>query len=204
MKTSSARYVFFGQIGYLGALLICVLLLPKGLAANDGFCFYGSKWRTAVPYMLGLIALAWFYFKAAQALPSDRKSVVIKYSIYGLLLLLIPAAETPFKFSTSFHTEHVILSIVIFVLQVSIAIYFVFMFRWDWLNIVLLSLLGLLALFAAASVYPKHGFLLQIETAFQLTFATLFVRSVSFLETSKSSRRTPLLVLFKRQPYTRI
>ncbi len=175
------RYIVYGQVVFLASLVACALLLPQGLAANDGFSYYGVHLRTVLPYSVGMVLLAWFYLKATRLFSLVLVAKVATYIIYVLLALLVMMVATPYRLNATFHWLHVFATFGIFGLQVALSIWLVMMVRWDGLNILLLILLVTEVALAAYSLQPVSGFLIQYETAFQVTFSILLARSIAYL-----------------------
>src|SRR5262249_55756301 len=158
-----------------GGLLVCIAARPEGVGTNNGLSYYGTIWQTFLPYAVALIGAALLIRRALRAMAEvfqDRRPdlAVVADWFAGML---IAVALPPYTFGPVVEWAHMIVSGLLFLLQLVISVQFV---RWtDGGTPSLLLLLTELAggLIAARYVAPKHGLLLQGQLLFQLGFAGL-------------------------------
>src|SRR5688572_29728184 len=96
MGNPAIRYFLIGQTSLYLSILICVLLRPAGLEANDGVSYYSSQALTVGPFSLGLLLCAWFVYKVPSGLPRQvlpqLKNWTTTLAALMLIVVLVPYA----------------------------------------------------------------------------------------------------------------
>jgi len=173
MIRQARRIVLCGQIGFLAFLLLAILIKPAGLAANDGISYYGARKETVLFFAFSIGALCVSYYLLAQRLKGSAKYLPLRIGSFLLPSLYLTSVFTPYDVDRKFHFIHVAVSIVIFALQIMLAVWIATILNWSNLNVILLILLALEGCAALFFVQPASGILLQAETAFESTFALM-------------------------------
>lgn len=187
ISPSWVKYVIYGQVIFIISALICIAVMPKGLAANGGFSYYGNFSRTIIPYSLGLLLAGSFIFLAARITPKRMPFTPVKYVTYLISVLLFVALMSPYK--ADWGWAHRKASIVVFILQLLIAVWIVIMINWNTATVLLLALLVLVIIFTAFSLQPGYGFLIQGELLYQMTFTALFAKTLAVNTTQPVKRQ---------------
>ncbi len=175
--TQAARSISYGLIAAFTLLLICILIRPAGLSANDGLSYFGSFKNTIIPYSAAFFLNAYFYWEAARVLVNNNK--LHNYVAYGLrvmALLLTGLVLTPHTLVNPIHTA---IGTTLFVFQLVLSIWLLVKidFSWQNLGLVCIELCGGLISFY---YLPKpHGLLLQGQVIFQLAFGILLCKVVN-------------------------
>lgn len=172
------QILLIGQLGFLLFLAVCIGLIPRGLSANDGICYYGTQNQTLIPFALSIGSIIVSSFVFGKRIWHERSLRPIAYVYFLLPVLLLAVTITPYDYSKTFHFIHVAVTILIFVVQMLLAIWILVARRWDSINIALLLLMAIEGLVSLYYVGPAHGLLLQAETAFQVTFAGLVYKNL--------------------------
>ena len=172
--TRASRNVAIGLSSAFGLLLLCVLIRPAGLAANDGLSYFGGYKTTVIPYTLAFFLVAYFYWETAKILVVENSSKRhMTMAMRAMAVLLVGLVLTPHNLVDPIHTK---IGTALFVLQLLLTIWFIAKVEFSWVNLGL----GLLELFGGlVSFYylPKpHGLLLQGQVIFQLAFGVLLFR----------------------------
>lgn len=174
MKPSAVRYAVYGQVCFYGDLLVAVILKPQGLTANGGISYYGIYAETILPYILALLGSAYFTIKAAEQFTSPSLSV-LKHSLTAMGLLIVGVMVTPDSLSAFMDGLHRACGIALFVLQLLLSFWLIMRLRYNFWAFILtgLEFAGGLASFAWLS--PHHGYLLESQIVFQLSFGGLLI-----------------------------
>ena len=174
-------YFAIGQAGFLCSLIICVLLLPKGLLANHGFSYYGDYTRTMLPYHLAFAVCGVCTLLASFSLPSAMPFKLIKYAFRLIPVLLLGIAVTTAPHSPTLDNIHRPIGVTLFVLQFALGTWLACIAGKDRLNLLLLPLLigsGLVSLLALCAIIHC---LLEGQVLFQFAFAMLIIRGLNRL-----------------------
>lgn len=155
-------------------LLLCILIRPVGLAANNGFSYYGDYETTVVPYAAALILYAFCLWKASEKIGFDSTThKVLAFALRAMALLLIGLVITPSNLVSGLHTE---CGTLLFSIQLLISIWMAGWLERDWITIGL-TLLELAGGLMAFYYLPKpYGLLLQGQAIFQLAFELLLIK----------------------------
>lgn len=171
-----------GQACLFGGLLICVALKPKGLTANDGISYYGIFARTVVPYAFALLGLALCVRRALQwSAPTSPRPAYLHGMANWLAAMSLGVVLTPYSANLLVDWLHTLLGAAVFVLQLVLGAQ---LLNWTggdaWVAAFLVTQF-LSGVFCAVYVLPKHGWLIQGQVAFQLTFGALLIRTTRLL-----------------------
>lgn len=170
------------QACLLGGLLMCVVLKPHGLIANDGMSYYGTFRRTIVPYAIALLGSGLFSWRALHwAAPAWPAPPYIRGMASLLAAMSAGVVLTPYSANLVFDWVHTLLGAAVFALQLVLGARLLGWTGGDpWATRLLIAQFAS-GVFSAIFVLPKHGFLIQGQVAFQLAFAALLIRSVRLL-----------------------
>jgi hypothetical protein len=174
--------LMLAQACLFGGLLMCVVLKPHGLIANDGISYYGTFRRTVVPYAIALIGSGLFTWRALYwAAPAWPAPPYVRGMASGLAAMSAGVVLTPYSVNLMFDWVHTLLGAAVFVLQLVLGARLLGWTGGDsWAACLLLAQFAS-GVLSAIFVLPKHGFLIQGQLAFQLAFAALLIRSVRLL-----------------------
>lgn len=187
MDDRSKRYFLIGQSSLLLNISICILILPQGLFANDGISYYSAHKATLIPYMIGLLSVAWFSYKLSESLPRHSHPVVkVGFKAISALILLVVAV--PYGVNYTLEYIHTLTSAALFLMQFLMMWWLAFRVRCDVINLMLLLLMAIEMIATVMYLSPRAGYLLEGELAFQLTFALAAYRTISYI-LSKSNAR---------------
>jgi hypothetical protein len=169
----SSKDILYGLVISLVFLIICVLIKPSGLSANDGISYYGVFLVTIGPYIVSLIASAVFFWLAADHLDSHIKlGDYISSSLRIMAILTVSLILTP---HTKFEDLHTTIGSTLFALQIIISgmIALHVYPSWKSYSLVLVELVsGLAALFYLPTA---NGLLIQSQVVYQIAFSTLLI-----------------------------
>lgn len=163
-----------------GGLLLCVLLKPAGLAANDGISYFGIFRVTFVPYAIGLLGSAYFCRQTANNLRGSNLGPV-RLVMSAVATLTVIIVLTPYAAGRWVDDTHTTCGSILFILQLLLSGWLIVRLRYIWWSIAL-SLAELAGgILSAIYLGPLHGFLFQSQVLFQLAFGTLLVLSLRAL-----------------------
>jgi hypothetical protein len=170
------------QACLLGGLMVCVGLKPKGLTANDGISYYGIFARTVVPYGFALLGSAVCVRRALWwAAPASPNPDYLRRVANGLAVMSAGVVLTPYSANLLFDWVHTMLGAAVFVLQLVLGARLLGWSGGDaWVATFLVTQF-LSGVFCAVYVLPKHGWLIQGQLAFQVSFGALLMRTVRVL-----------------------
>ena len=180
MENKAVRYFLIGQTGLLLSILICIILMPQSLFANDGISYFSAHKVTILPYSAGLLLTAWFSFKVAQSLP-DNSYKVVKAGFRTFSIMLLTVVAVPYGINFTFEYIHTLLSAALFLVQFMMMWWLAFKVKWDGISLRLLLLLAVEIIGTVMYLGPQKGYLLEGEVAFQLTFAFAAYRSIKHI-----------------------
>lgn len=177
MRSTFVRYLIIGQICFYLGLLLCILIRPEGLAANDGISYYGIYRSTILPFIIALLGSSVFCIRAGLELSKDS----FKFLRYGLIIigvLTLGVLLTPYTLSIFISDLHQDFGAMLFVCQLIISGWVAQKLNYDLraLGLVLIEFLG--GLLAYYYLKPANGFLLQSQVLFQIGFSLLAVYSL--------------------------
>lgn len=186
MKSALVRYAIYGQACLYAGLVVCVIIRPAGLAANEGISYYGVYRQTIVPYVLAFLGSGYFAIKAGEHIhPAGLKT--LKYSLITMGLLTMGLMITPSSLADGLHR---VFGVSLFVLQLLLSGWFIIRLKYDYRAVVLtlMEFGGGLAAFIWLS--PAQGYLLQAQVVFQLAFGGLLVYGLAHLVSSDRKKKS--------------
>jgi len=180
MKPGAVQSVVWAQVLFCVCLLVSIILKPAGLAANDGISYYGIYARTFIPFAIGLLGAAYCYFRAARSMAN----AVLKPALILSSLLTVVIVFTPYSLNGVTDWLHTAAGSVLFSLQLLLSFWLVATLRFD-IRAILLAVIELLSgILCFVYLRPAHGFLIQCQILFQLSFGALVIYSISKLPLS--------------------
>jgi len=167
---STSRIVIISQLCLFGGLLLCIIIRPAGLLANNGISYYGIFKDTILPYVITLLGPAIACFLLAEHFGHNQ---LLKYGLIISGIAAIGLMLTPYSFSHLFGDLHDSFGSTLFVTQLIIGGWLVH--RWHFAYWTLLLLLIQLLAGVAAFIFlaPKHGYMIEAQIVFQLAFGQL-------------------------------
>lgn len=174
--------ILLGQACLLGGLLMCVVLKPRGLTANDGISYYGTFRLTVAPYAVALLGSTLFIWRALhQVAPALPALAYVRGMASCLAAMSVGVVLTPYSANIAFDWVHTALGTAVFALQLLLAMR---LHGWNggdaWSTGFLMTQF-VSGVFCAVFVLPKHGFLIQGQLVFQLSFGALLLRTARLL-----------------------
>jgi hypothetical protein len=167
-------YVIYGECCLFGFSLVCISLVPKGLWENYGLSDYGLDPLTLVPYALALLLCGYFLFKAAAALPKEKRSLSSVMRVMAVLILGI--LVTPPEPDSDLQLIHDCLAMLLFGSQFLMAAWLAGVEMRDLASGMLF---GAVLVFGLVSLFAFLGMInvfLEGQLLFQLGFAELTIR----------------------------
>jgi predicted membrane channel-forming protein YqfA (hemolysin III family) len=192
-KNGVVRNLVYAQLSFFICLTGTVFITKAGFVYNHGLSFYGSHLKTVLPFGLGFVLCDIFLLRAASIM-SDSKSMVknlVPYlRILAVLLMLI--ILTPDSLNPLFGFMHTIASSVLFLFEISLAIWLTLRWHSDKFTWVLLVAQFLAGIVAMLSELQLSRYLSESTVFFQLFFGMLLVWTFSNLinQTSGEDKKT--------------
>jgi len=174
MRPRDIPHTLAKQLGAVYALLIlCILIRPVGLGANEGFSYYGNYKLTIIPYAAAFVLYAYGLWKTSEAIGAKTYSAkAIMFSLRAMAIFLVGLVVTPSDLIDGWHT---VFGASLFALQLVISIFIAgwLMRRRLTIGLTLVEFLaGLLSFY----YLPKtHGALLESQALFQIAFGVLLL-----------------------------
>ncbi len=162
-------------------LIVCVIIRPAGLNANDGISYYGTYYQTLLPYVIALTGSAMVGLYAVNKFVINPDFKYVRIIMLAIFLLTVGIVLTPYSYSQLFSDMHELFGSLTFILQGVLTIQVVLFVHRDRVNnlLILLELLG--GLMSAYYLTPKQGLLIQGQMLFQLAFGLILIRSSQHL-----------------------
>jgi hypothetical protein len=176
MQNTRQRYIIYSQLCLYVSMLVCIVIKPRGLAANAGISYYGTFLKTVVPYTAGILGGAYFSYRLAKTLPKASFKYVRKAFI-AISILSIGIVLTPYSINAALDWTHTISGSIIFVLELAISGWVIKSFEYDSKMLTLWLLEFCCGVLAAIYTRPPHGFLIQSQLLFQLFFGIILYLS---------------------------
>ncbi len=171
----SIQYIQVGLFSFFVLLLICVIIRPEGLGANNGISYYGTYANTIVPYSLAFLVESVVMWRASSIMGKNTKfDRNISYALKVFAILFIGILITP---HTVLGWEHKIIGTTLFGIQFVMCIAFVLYILSDFLNVILLALLFISGLLSLMYLIVPMGFMIQAQVIFQISVWLIFIRS---------------------------
>ena len=180
VKMPAIRYLVYGQLCFYIGLLFCAVLKQSGLTINEGISYYGVFRLTIVPYAVGLLGSAYFCARFASQLNAIRQPF-FSYSFFTISILIVGVVFTPDTLGRFFNDAHMTFGTILFVVQLLLSGWIIHCLRYDAWAIVLslIELAGGIVSFIYLG--PAHGYLLESQLLFQVSFGILGVYSMQKL-----------------------
>jgi len=183
IQPPAVRSLVYAQAGFFGFLLLAIAINPAVFSANHGLSFLGEHVKSAIPFGLGILTCDYFLLQTADQLKRLKRplnDLAPALQVLAVLFLLI--FLTPDTVDSVFDWSHVIVSFVLFLYELCLTGWLVFLWRrgdnlsrFLWL---LLLAAGLVTMFSQFHFiyYLSEGILF-----FQIIFSLLLVRLVALL-----------------------
>lgn len=170
-------YYIISQALLLIGMIICFIIQPHGLIADEGISYYGGRIVTVVPYAIGIVgatSIANFGTKKYK-ITKDFKN----YSklIWLILLLSIGVVLAPYNYDTWLTRLHEIFGASIFLIQLFMAIKILKLYKDNKLNYYLFAVQLFGGLMSAIYFFPKNGYLIEAQLLFQFAFGLILINS---------------------------
>lgn len=162
------------QLSSVAALLgVCILIRPAGLAANEGFSYFGDYKLTVVPYSAAFILYAFYLWKLSEITGfATQRFRMLSLSLRAMAVLTIGLAITP---SDLINSIHVIFGGALFGLQFVVSLWLSGWWLRNWLTISLFAVELIGGLICFYYLPMTQGLLLQGQAIFQLAFSALLI-----------------------------
>ena len=171
MRNKAIRNLLYSQISFFVAIVVCFIILPDIVHANDGLSYFANHRTTVLPYSLGLFLSGLFIFRASQAIPTKTWSLnLIANGLRAMVIFLPFVILTPIAFNLFLYWVHVIFTTVVFVMEFTVSIWMAMAWFNGWRTALLLVVQSVASAVSMLSV-PS---ILNLQTASQLTFEVAF------------------------------
>jgi len=160
--------------------MICIIIRPGGLAANNGISYYGTHLNTLPFYVIALTGSTLIGFQTSQRL-MDNKYKNFKYFFGSLFFLTLGLILFPYNFNNFYSLTHQLIGTIIFLVQAIFSLYIVIRLKKDFLNTILFAFQILGGLIAAYYLFPEKGFLIQGQILFQIAFGLIIIKNSIYL-----------------------
>jgi heme A synthase len=170
------------QIAFFLCLLLCVLIIPNGLLANHGYCFYGEQEQTRFIYRLSFALTGLLTCVSALCMPNAAPFRVIRAVFLLLLPLFLGLVLTTSSYSRAISLLHVRIGTVLFMLQALLAAWLTFIGCRDRRNYTLFATLFFGGVMTLLSLYIIIPLLIEGQIIFQLAFGMLVIHSLCLLQ----------------------
>lgn len=186
-----ARQLLLGQLGFFACLSVCVAIDRAGLNDNHGWSYYGGRYETFLPYMLGFLVLILLLGRSARLLElAGAPQLAGALRLLALLLLLDLA--TPDTVNGFFYWAHNVASTLLFLFEFCLGIVLVATAVPSLFGAALFVIQlagGLIAMFSQLQVLPILGIGILL---FQVSFCVLLV--VATARVARAAQPGPLAV----------
>lgn len=172
MQNKTVIGLIASQLWLILWVIICILMRPAGVTANDGLSYFGIFVNTAIPYSIGIVGSAAI---TAVTLHSYKRHL-LKLLGYSMLILAIGIVVTPYTTNNAFNNIHMILGSILFIIQLIYAGWILWD-KKDTINIVLFIILLSAGIFSAHYVLLKDGYLLETQMIYQVAFGALLIKT---------------------------
>ncbi|HET9850583.1 MAG TPA: hypothetical protein VFP35_03105 [Candidatus Saccharimonadales bacterium] len=185
-KFNLRQSIFISQAVLYGSFLLCVLIAPASLAANNGLSYFGVHPLTAIPFGAGLIISAYLIFSALGRWQANLHKPV-RRALQVVALLMIGVVLTPYSISSWFDYLHTAIGTCLFVIQLIVAFWIIKKGGWHWRDVLLLAIQVAGGVIALIYLKLDQGFLLQGQVIFQLAFSGILLNNLEVLKTERPS-----------------
>lgn len=176
--STPARFLLFGQIGFLAFLMLCAAIDPSGLEDNHGWSYYLGHGETLVPYLLAFATFIAPTLRAARLLDDSSAPRELATGLRYLSFFLVLNLATPDTVDAFFYWAHDVTSALLFLYELGFAIWIVTMVGPRRTGVVLVTAQfagGLVAMFSQLHAIPLLGpgiLLFQVSFGLLLVVAT--------------------------------
>ncbi len=167
--TDPVQSILIGYLGFFVGMLVCILIRPEGLMADQGFSYFGGFINTGLISLLSYLWTSMFLYWAAQLLerenPKKLRYIAVCLKVMAVLIILI--GLTP---HTILDQIHKVFGSALFILQLGLS--FVFVSQKEFAKFRLLLIFVELASGIASAYYLPldKGYLLETQFLYQLAF----------------------------------
>lgn len=174
--------LIYGLCAVLSGIVLCMILMPKGLTANSGVSYYGVQTRTVLILGISFMLCSYFLVRAALSLTNIYPDWIIREVLYIYAVLIIIIALTPYTAGRYVSDLHIASGLVLFLMQFILAIWFCFVLYKNNTNYILLLVLALAGIVSLYYNQSSKGYLLETQLVFQVIFFIIFIRTTKILE----------------------
>ena len=122
----AALYVLASQVCFFAMLAVCIPLAPRAIRHHLGVSYFGTNPTTVPAYVIGLLLTGYFLVKAAHALPQHAAPFrTLSEILLILAILVVGVCLTPYSVDAVFDWAHVTASMVLFIVELGLAIWLV-------------------------------------------------------------------------------
>ena len=185
MNHKAVRFLVGSQFLFLVGLIICILIKPGVVSSNGALSVYGTISSTAIPYSISLFLATCLTFKAAQNLSQNSKTnKTLSRFLKILAVLQLGILVTPFSVNDWLFYAHMLIALSFFFAELTIGLWLLKRARFDFVNLLLVSLQITGSLIALLSIEQIK--VLELIALGQLiavvSFAVILNRSVIKIE----------------------
>ncbi|MGZ6004967.1 MAG: hypothetical protein ACXWLH_02345 [Candidatus Saccharimonadales bacterium] len=175
MNLFSKRLLLGSSISF-GLLIVCILIRPASLAANDGLSYFGVYFNTVFFYSAAFLAYALTFWKVStQFKIGNHTGKSAANSLRAMSALLLGLIATPHN-APVFGVIHVWLGASLFVIQLIISLVVMLILIGDWLVVSLVAVELSSGLLSLIYLPTAHGLMIQCQIIYQLAFVLLLLR----------------------------
>lgn len=186
MRQKSIELFLVGLACFCLGLVVCIILKPLGLSVNSGISYYGNYKLTLVPYLLSVVGYGFFNLLLAVYI-ADQDLWPLKYSLYIFAFLCLVIGITPYSVGPLLNDIHTTAGTILFALQLILSGWLIIKMRYKIWPIIFSGVELIAGIVAAFYVHGPHGFLIQAQIVFQLSFAALLYLALKELVHHKHS-----------------
>jgi hypothetical protein len=178
--SGAARYLFFAQVVFWSAMVLCVAISHGGLGGNHGFSFFGGRLSTILPYAAGFIVAGGLTAHAAKLLELNGRATLAS-GLRILVVLLLLDLLTPDTLGSVFYAAHIAASIALFMFEAAFGLWLVTAISTGFASIALYVTQITGGVIAGMSQLQWIALLSLGIFAFQIAFGALLVTAVANL-----------------------
>ena len=172
-KLKSYELIYIGLIVSIALLILCIIMNPVGLRANDGLSFFGGKGWTIIPYSLAFAFYALCMWLASDRINSTNSTAAyLKTMLRIMSLLLVGLTITPHTIVDPIHTTF---GTTLFIFQLISSGWLVYKNGKNLVVYLLILTMLISGIFSAYYLPLKLGYLLQTQIIYQIAFAGILI-----------------------------
>ncbi len=169
----SYQHIYIGISIAVSLLLVCVLLDPQSLSANNGFSYFGAMAKTVIPYSLAFLSYAFFLWLASNSLKEKCQTAkILKIILIIMAIFMVGLTITP---HTVLANIHKFFGTSLFVTQLLTAFYLVVRNGRNLLTYLFILIMLTSGLFSYFYLSLDSGFMIQSQLIFQIAFAGILI-----------------------------